>query len=195
MAGLCHRHGGTPSPAHGTGGSLPARFFLPDGGHGAGSSGTEIRSAGTYRTEIYKAGIPRGNIPGYAHRPDPKGCPCHPPVHPGGNRGSEPAGPDLRAAGDYLHTFRRQQPEVPLLYTWQRLLRLRSHCVSPRRKRQGRGPVPHHPDRGLPQLSPVQPAGQPQCLRADSPAPCHLPWLVRHGRGADAADFRRRPGI
>ena len=37
MAGLCHCHRGTPSPAHGTGGSLPARFFLPDGGHGAGS--------------------------------------------------------------------------------------------------------------------------------------------------------------
>lgn len=51
MAGLRHRHGGTPSPAHGTGGSLPARFFLPDGGHGAGTHRTAIHGAGSGKGE------------------------------------------------------------------------------------------------------------------------------------------------
>ena len=51
MAGLCHRHGGTPSPAHGTGGSLPARFFLPDGGLGAGTHRTAIHGAGSGKGE------------------------------------------------------------------------------------------------------------------------------------------------
>ena len=51
MAGLCHRHGGTPSPAHGTGGSLPARFFFPDGGHGAGTHRTAIHGAGSGKGE------------------------------------------------------------------------------------------------------------------------------------------------
>ena len=51
MAGLCHCHGGTPSPAHGTGGSLPARFFLPGGGHGAGTHRTAIHGAGSGKGE------------------------------------------------------------------------------------------------------------------------------------------------
>ena len=51
MAGLCHCHRGTPSPAHGTGGSLPARFFLPDGGHGAGTHRTAIHGAGSSKGE------------------------------------------------------------------------------------------------------------------------------------------------
>lgn len=51
MAGLCHRHGGTPSPAHGTGGSLPVRFFLPDGGHGARTHRSAIQGAGSSKGE------------------------------------------------------------------------------------------------------------------------------------------------